>query len=194
MFEETDEEKAMREATGADKVDEEYAKHIKISSNMTWFDRAYVKEKLDADKYVNCAKEKKKKNIDEEGEGQGEGQGQGGGAHRRSPLPSMAGLPLDPPLDTEKFLWTPGHDQTEEDEAGEESLEAAKAAAERAAEDTRSPASAQGWGTCALVGNSGLLKFSTFGRSIDSHDTVVRVNQAPQRGYSRRVGLKVTHR
>ena len=43
LFEETEEEKAMREATGADKVDEEYAKHIKASSNMTWFDRAYVK-------------------------------------------------------------------------------------------------------------------------------------------------------
>lgn len=87
---------------------------------------------------------------------------------------------------------TPGHDQAEEEEAGGESLEAAKQAAVRAAADPRSPS--QPWGACALVGNSGLLKFSTFGRSIDSHDTVVRVNQAPQRGYSRRVGLKVTHR
>jgi hypothetical protein len=48
-------------------------------------------------------------------------------------------------------------------------------------------------GSCAIVGNSGLLRLSTFGRSIDSHDTVVRVNQAPLRGYSRRVGLKAGH-
>ena len=31
-------------------------------------------------------------------------------------------------------------------------------------------------------------------KAIDSHDVVVRINQAPIRGYSRRVGLKVTHR
>ena len=50
------------------------------------------------------------------------------------------------------------------------------------------------WGRCAVVGNSGLLRFSEYGKAIDSHDVVVRINQAPIRGYSRRVGLKVTHR
>jgi hypothetical protein len=48
--------------------------------------------------------------------------------------------------------------------------------------------------SCAIVGNSGMLRLTEFGRSIDSHDTVVRVNQAPTHGYSRRVGTKVTHR
>ena len=40
----------------------------------------------------------------------------------------------------------------------------------------------------------GLLRLSAYGKSIDSHETIVRVNQAPMRGYSRRVGLRVTHR
>eukprot|EP00976_Prorocentrum_cordatum_P004603 90481-Prorocentrum_minimum.AAC.1 len=55
----------------------------------------------------------------------------------------------------------------------------------------RAPVAARKWGTCALVGNSGMLRMAEFGASIDSHDTVLRVNQAPTIGYSRRVGTKV---
>lgn len=47
------------------------------------------------------------------------------------------------------------------------------------------------WGACAIVGNSGLLKLTEFARSIDSHDTVLRLNVAPTVGHSRRVGHKV---
>ena len=50
------------------------------------------------------------------------------------------------------------------------------------------------WGNCAIVGNSGILRLEEVAKSIDSHDTVVRLNHAPTYGYSRRVGRKVTHR
>ena len=97
----------------------------------------YEEEKLDTEKYVNCAKKEDVMNAAI------------GSSGARS-LPSMEGLPLEPPMEMEKFTWAPGHDQEEEDEAGGESLEAARKAAARAAEDPRSPS--KPWGSCALVG------------------------------------------
>jgi hypothetical protein len=48
------------------------------------------------------------------------------------------------------------------------------------------------WGSCALVGNSAiLLSGKPAGASIDAHDVVVRLNQAPTRAYTPRVGSKV---
>ena len=38
--------------------------------------------------------------------------------------------------------------------------------------------------SCALVGNSGLLKRTHFGNAIDAHDTVFRFNAAPTKGYA----------
>ena len=35
-----------------------YASHM-IASNVTWFDRAYVKEKLDFERFVKCSEERK---------------------------------------------------------------------------------------------------------------------------------------
>eukprot|EP00898_Chlorokybus_atmophyticus_P008466 jgi/Chlat1/8620/Chrsp86S08007 len=60
--------------------------------------------------------------------------------------------------------------------------------------------------TCALVGNArSLLRnnnnnnnshnhTSGFGPEIDGHEGVLRLNQAPTRGYEKRVGSKTTHR
>eukprot|EP00899_Mesostigma_viride_P028487 jgi/Mesvir1/8823/Mv02724-RA.1 len=48
--------------------------------------------------------------------------------------------------------------------------------------------------TCALVANSGILKSTRFGASIDRHDVVLRVNQAPTQGYERYVGSRTTFR
>lgn len=52
--------------------------------------------------------------------------------------------------------------------------------------------------TCAVVGNSGTLLNSSFGKSIDSHDVVLRFNQAPrgdsENKLSRQVGAKTTFR
>jgi len=49
-------------------------------------------------------------------------------------------------------------------------------------------------GTCAMVGNSGILKRGGFGRSIDAHDVVMRINQAPVAGYEKMVGARTTYR
>uniref|UniRef100_A0A061R7H7 Cmp-n-acetylneuraminate-beta-galactosamide-alpha--sialyltransferase 1 n=2 Tax=Tetraselmis sp. GSL018 TaxID=582737 RepID=A0A061R7H7_9CHLO len=48
---------------------------------------------------------------------------------------------------------------------------------------------------CAVVGSSGSLLNSSFGNAIDSHDFVLRVNQAPtNRKYHRHVGSKTSMR
>ncbi|XP_078479092.1 CMP-N-acetylneuraminate-beta-galactosamide-alpha-2,3-sialyltransferase 1-like [Lampetra planeri] len=49
-------------------------------------------------------------------------------------------------------------------------------------------------GTCAVVGNSGGLRGSRYGRLIDAHDAVMRMNLGPTEGYEEDVGTKTTHR
>ena len=49
------------------------------------------------------------------------------------------------------------------------------------------------WQTCALVGNSGHLLKMDYGKQIDANDIVVRINQAPTRGYEKYVGKRTTH-
>nr|XP_057902647.1 CMP-N-acetylneuraminate-beta-galactosamide-alpha-2,3-sialyltransferase 1-like isoform X1 [Doryrhamphus excisus] len=48
-------------------------------------------------------------------------------------------------------------------------------------------------GICAVVGNSVNLKGSRYGRLIDAHDVVVRMNYAPTKGYEEDVGTKTSH-
>ncbi|KAM0951558.1 putative beta-galactoside alpha-2,3-sialyltransferase [Dioscorea sansibarensis] len=46
------------------------------------------------------------------------------------------------------------------------------------------------YGSCAVVGNSGILLKSDHGALIDSHDLVIRLNNARIEGYQRNVGSK----
>ena len=50
------------------------------------------------------------------------------------------------------------------------------------------------WSTCALVGNSGHLLKMEYGQQIDQSEIVVRINQAPTKGYEKFVGKRTTHR
>eukprot|EP00873_Tetraselmis_striata_P005607 jgi/Tetstr1/425871/TSEL_016246.t1 len=50
------------------------------------------------------------------------------------------------------------------------------------------------WQSCAIVGNSGGLRLSKFGEAINSHNVVLRTNQAPCDGYRPYVGGKTTFR
>ena len=45
-----------------------------------------------------------------------------------------------------------------------------------------------------MVGNGGVLKRYSFGRAIDGHDAVLRLNQAPVKSYEKIVGSKTTFR
>ncbi|XRA99577.1 sialyltransferase [Pycnococcus provasolii] len=56
----------------------------------------------------------------------------------------------------------------------------------------RSPSFA--YRSCAIVGNSAILNRHRFGRAIDAHHAVFRVNQAPTRGYAANVGRRATFR
>ncbi|XP_076862167.1 CMP-N-acetylneuraminate-beta-galactosamide-alpha-2,3-sialyltransferase 1-like [Brachyhypopomus gauderio] len=47
--------------------------------------------------------------------------------------------------------------------------------------------------TCALVGNSGNLRSSRYGKLIDSNDFVIRINKAPTQGFEEDVGSRTTH-
>ncbi|KAJ3609663.1 hypothetical protein NHX12_024179 [Muraenolepis orangiensis] len=47
--------------------------------------------------------------------------------------------------------------------------------------------------SCAVVGNSGNLKGSYYGRIIDSNNLVIRMNKAPTRGFETDVGARTTH-
>lgn len=46
--------------------------------------------------------------------------------------------------------------------------------------------------SCAVVGNSGILLKSEYGELIDSHEAVIRLNNARNRGFEHRVGSKTT--
>uniref|UniRef100_A0A7I4B390 Uncharacterized protein n=2 Tax=Physcomitrium patens TaxID=3218 RepID=A0A7I4B390_PHYPA len=48
------------------------------------------------------------------------------------------------------------------------------------------------YGTCAVVGNSGILLNSTFGKMIDAHEEIVRLNNARIKGFEKYVGGKTT--
>jgi hypothetical protein len=50
------------------------------------------------------------------------------------------------------------------------------------------------YNTCALVGNSGGLLTASHGQTIDTHDAVMRINQAPTYPYPIYVGRKTTFR
>ncbi|XP_054620384.1 CMP-N-acetylneuraminate-beta-galactosamide-alpha-2,3-sialyltransferase 1-like [Dunckerocampus dactyliophorus] len=47
--------------------------------------------------------------------------------------------------------------------------------------------------TCSVVGNSGNLKGSQYGRLIDSSHFIIRMNQAPTAGFEEDVGSRTTH-
>lgn len=44
--------------------------------------------------------------------------------------------------------------------------------------------------SCAVVGNSGILLKSDYGKTIDSHESVIRLNNARIRGFERNVGAR----
>lgn len=56
------------------------------------------------------------------------------------------------------------------------------------------PATRARFERCAVVGNAGHLTGTRYGRAIDAHDVVIRLNQAPTAGYEEIVGSKATLR
>mmetsp|Transcript_37570 Transcript_37570/g.85548 ORF Transcript_37570/g.85548 Transcript_37570/m.85548 type:complete len:340 (+) Transcript_37570:371-1390(+) len=48
--------------------------------------------------------------------------------------------------------------------------------------------------SCAVVGSAGHLRHSGLGKEVDRHETIVRINDAPTRGFEDDVGSRTTHR
>jgi hypothetical protein len=48
--------------------------------------------------------------------------------------------------------------------------------------------------SCAVVGNSGALRHMNLGGTIDRHDVILRLNQAPTGPYHKAVGMRSTFR
>ena len=132
-----------------------------------WFERRSVQDKLEFQRYINCPK-------------------------RGLPVPSLDGLKTKS-LDVNDFVVHQGNfvrlgkgpDVNRTDRIRHVEL---------LPPDGESVLLNRRWGSCAIVGNSGHLHFSEYAKAIDSHDQVIRVNQAPTFRYHRRVGRRVTHR
>ena len=135
---------------------------------ITWFERRTVQDRLDFQKYINCTEQRKG-------------------------LPNLEGLKLKSKLQLNNFIVHQGN--FERLGKGPDTNRTDRVRnVELLPPDGESVLLSRKWGSCAIVGNSGHLHFSEYIKSIDSHDTVVRVNQAPSEHYSRRVGRKTTHR
>ena len=155
----------------------------------TWFERRTVQERLPFDRFIDCFVARNAYTT-ETARQHGEGGQKFGG-----PIVRLEGInvkPLDDNLDdviVHRGNRAPlGH-----------GAEASRQ--ERIANAMRLPVSGAGflrerrWGSCALVGSSGSLRSGPRrGAAIDSHDVVVRLNQAPTWGYTPWVGSKTTHR
>eukprot|EP00899_Mesostigma_viride_P007194 jgi/Mesvir1/16476/Mv10035-RA.1 len=135
----------------------------------TWFDRRTVRERL-GDKYLNCAQFPKHPKV-----------------------PDLSGLPVFTKLDTSEFVVHQGNFERLGKGPSANRTQRIRNA-EMLPLDGSSALAKYTWGSCALVGNSGVLRLMQVGRSIDSHDVVIRVNVAPTAGYERRVGRKTTFR
>ena len=135
---------------------------------ITWFERRTVQDRLSFEKFINCSES-------------------------RGPLPTLEGLKLKKKLDVNDFVVHRGNYERLGKGEGTNRTDKVRNV-ELLPPDGESVLLSRRWGSCAIVGNSGHLHFSEYMKSIDSHDTVVRVNQAPAIRYWRRVGRKTTHR
>ena len=139
-----------------------------VRPEITWFERRTVQDRLDFSKYINCTERKRE-------------------------LPTLDGLKMKSKLQVNDFIVHQGNYERLGKGAETNRTDRVRNV-ELLPVDGESVLLSRRWGTCAIVGNSGHLHFSEFTKSIDSHDTVIRVNQAPAFRYSRRVGTKTTHK
>ena len=54
----------------------------------------------------------------------------------------------------------------------------------------RNPVLQKHWNSCAIVGSSGRLLKTEYGRHIDDHEIVARINYPPIKGYEKHVGSR----
>ncbi|QDZ23402.1 sialyltransferase [Chloropicon primus] len=136
--------------------------------DITWFERRTVQDRLDFNKFINCTE-------------------------HRTALPDLEGLNLKSKLEVNNFIVHQGNYERLGKGEGMNRTDRVRNV-ELLPPDGESVLRSRHWGSCAIVGNSGHLHFTEYMKSINSHDTVIRVNQAPALRYWRRVGSKTTHR
>jgi hypothetical protein len=152
-----------------------------------WFERRTVQARLTFDRFIDCARHA----ADLGAAGAGAAGGARGGGEV---VVGLQGINLRPLVDHLDDIVVHRGNRARLGKGSEAPRQ------ERVVNALRLPAGggflpARQWSSCALVGSSGrLLSEPASGAAIDSHDVVVRLNQAPTWGYARQVGSKTTHR
>lgn len=158
-----------------------------------WFERRSVQERLSFDRFIDCARHSDAADSDSpQGTEETGTKGERGGEGRA--IVGLDGINLKPLADNLDDVVVHRGNRARLGKGSEAPRQ------ERIANALRLPASGaflreRRWGSCALVGSSGSLRRGpAHGAAIDSHDVVVRLNQAPTWGYTRWVGSKTSHR
>lgn len=160
-------------------------------SAASWFERRSVQERLPFDRFIDCARHAAESVSLEETEVEKVTEATSGGEGAVVSLESINLKPLADHLDDVVVHLGNRVRLGKGSEAPRQ---------ERIANALRLPVSGallreRHWGSCALVGSSGSLRSGpAHGAAIDSHDVVVRLNQAPTWGYTPWVGSKTSYR
>jgi hypothetical protein len=159
---------------------------IESEENAVWFSRKSVQNRLDFSKFIDCKRE-----AEEEEENDGnDTKATTRTSFNEGALKLLNALHQEQLAVTQKNYQVHGFNDTDKKRIAELFPPHSPFVVWK----KHGPSSRLVQPTCALVGNGGELRKFNYGDAIDSHDLVVRLNQAPTMGHAVWVGRKTTHR
>ena len=159
---------------------------IETEENAVWFSRKSVQNRLDFSKFIDCKRE-----AEEEEENDGnDTKATTRTSFNEGALKLLNALHQEQLAVTQKNYQVHGFNDTDKKRIAELFPPHSPFVLWK----KHGPSSRLIQPTCALVGNGGELRKFNYGDAIDSHDLVVRLNQAPTMGHAVWVGRKTTHR
>ena len=158
---------------------------IETEENAVWFSRKSVQNRLDFSKFIDCKREAE----EEENDGN-DTKATTRISFNEGALKLLNALHQEQLVVTQKNYQVHGFNDTDKKRIAELFPPHSPFVLWK----KHGPSSRLIQPTCALVGNGGELRKFNYGDAIDSHDLVVRLNQAPTMGHAVWVGRKTTHR